>query len=247
VFPSTVAGDTIFWGYDQLLISADSSSLIGGSTTGAVDLTLNAFTSAYTPVALPVPSGAPAPDTSAVLTLTIDNTPITTDQISITAYTANGNLATQTGTGECPAYDVGTGGYVAINTTVSDSNGHLYEYYVDAQFGNSLEGAVADPGPRGYRTNPLVSATGGVCGHGDPDYTCKGWIGGQDVAYFPWGPGGVQPTTSPANGTPFGPGNLPPDCCYEFRIRLAKRVTDGYDSPSLADGAFQTISLKFSS
>jgi hypothetical protein len=39
----------------------------------------------------------------------------------------------------------------------------------------------------------------------------------------------------------------PPDCCYEFRIRASKRVTDGYSGPTFADYDFQTISLKFSS
>lgn len=257
---SAAAGDAIFWAYDQLLISADSSALIGGNV-GAVDLTVNAFDSAYNPVALPLPSPPPPPpDTSEVLTLTIDNTLVTIQQVTgITAYTASGALAAQTGTGECPAYDVGPGGYVVINTTVQDNNGHLFEYYVDAQYGHGNEVAVACPGPRGYRVNPLVSATGGVCGAGDPDYTCKGWVGGPDVAYFPCAPcpppggppGGANAacncTTSPTNGLPFGLTNEPPDCCYEFRIRYAKRVTNGYDYPTLADGDFQTISLKFSS
>jgi hypothetical protein len=59
--------------------------------------------------------------------------------------------------------------------------------------------------------------------------------------YFPNTPGGL--TWTP----PFGPGNEPPDCCYEFRIRLAKRATNGYGLPSPGDGAFQTVGLKFSS
>ncbi len=191
-FPAHVPGDFIIWAYEQLLISADASSLIGGGSAGAVDLTLNAFTTAFAPVTLPLPSPPPPPpDTSAVLTLTIDNTPITTQQVTgITAYTAGGALAPQTGTGECPAYDVGPGGYIAINTTVTDANGHLYEYYVDAQYGHGSEVAVADPGPRGYRINPLSRpAPAGVCAVGDPDYACKGWVGGSDVAYFPWAPG----------------------------------------------------------
>jgi hypothetical protein len=249
---SSAAGDTILWAYDQLLISADSSALIGGANVGAVDLTLNAYTSAFAPVALPLPlppPPVPPPDTSAVLTLAIDNTDVTTEQVTppIAAFTAGGIPAPQTGTGECPAFDVGPGGYVAIYTTVRDANGHLYEYYVDAQYGHGNEVAVADPGIRGYRSNPLVTAApAGVCGAGDPDYACKGWIGGADVAYFPCAPGGSNCTISPTNGLPFGISNEPPDCCYEFRIRYAKRVTDGYNSPTLEDGDFQTISLKFS-
>ncbi len=248
-FPPYSPGDFIIWAYDQRLIYADSSLLAGGKV-GAVDLTLNAFDSAFNPVALPLPMPLPPPpDTSAVLTLTIDNTDVTKQQVTgITAYTSSGALAPQTGTGECPAYDVGPGGYVAINTTVTDTNGHLYEYYVDAQYGHGNEVGVGDPGTRGYRVNPLVTAApAGVCSSGDPDYSCKGWVGGADVAYFPCAPGGTQCTVSPTNGLPFGLTNEPPDCCYEFRIRYAKRVTDGYDSPTLADGDFQTISLKFSS
>jgi hypothetical protein len=191
------------------------------------------------------------------VTLAIDNAPTTTEQVTgIAAYRYDETLskfvpASQTGTGECPAYDVGPKGYVAISTTVTDTNGHLYEYYVDAQYGHGSEVGVADPGTRGYRANPLVSATGGVCGAGDPDYGCKGWVGGSDVAYFPWDASWANRTTSPTNGLPFNPfslpPNLPPDCCYEFRLRLAKRVTNGYSSPSLGDGDFQLISLKFSS
>ena len=250
-FPAYLPTDFIIWAYDQLLISNDSSALIGYSKVGAVDLTLNAFTSALAPVALPLPPSpppVPAPDTSAILTLVIDNTGLTIQQVTgITAYTAGGALALQTGTGECPAYDVGSGGYVAISTTVQDVNGHLYGYYVDAQYGHGNEVAVADPGVRGYRSNPLVAlAPAGVCSAGDPDYGCKGWVGGADVAYFPCAPGGVSCTTSPTNGLPFGVSNEPPDCCYEFRIRYAKRVTDGYTYPTWTDGDFQTISLKFS-
>jgi hypothetical protein len=41
----------------------------------------------------------------------------------------------------------------------------------------------------------------------------------------------------------------PVDCCYEFRLYYGKRVTDGSYWPAydLAEGDFQTISLKFSS
>ncbi len=239
-FPPFSPGDLILWAYDGLTVSAEASTLIGGASVGAVDLTVTAYTAALAPVTL-VPSGT--------LTLAIDETGLTTQVVTgITAYRQDGSLAPQTGTGECPAYDVGPGGYVMITTTVSDANGHLFEYYIDAQYGHGSEAAVASPGVRGYRTNPLATpAPAGVCGAGDPDYACKGWIGGADVAYFPCAPGGSQCTTSPTNGLPFGITNLPPDCCYEFRIRFAKRVTNGYSYPTLADGDFQTISLKFSS
>jgi|SRR5271165_1243428 len=252
-FPPHAPTDFIIWAYPQLLISADSSDLIGHAKVGAVDLTVNAFGVApgLAPVPLPKPVGAPPPDTSQVLTLAIDNTPVTTQQVtSVVGYTATSYPvpAPQTGTGECPAYDVGPGGYVVIKTTVSDTNGHLYGYYIDAQYGHGNEVAVGDPGPRGYRSNPLVTpAPAGVCSAGDPDYSCKAWVGGPDVAYFPCAPGGTDCTTSPTNGLPFGLSNEPPDCCYEFRIRYIKRVTNGCTSLTWADGDFQTINLKFSS
>jgi hypothetical protein len=251
-FPSTAPGDFIIWAYDQRLIYADSSALIGYSNAGSVDLTVSAYTSTYAPVALPIPASAPAPDTSAILTLTIDNTGVTTEEVtSIVAYTADGTLASQTGTGECPAYDVGPGGYVAINTTVQDNSGHLWSYYVQAQYGHGNAADLACPGTRGYRDNPLTGASPGVCLAGDPDYSCKGWVGGADVAYFPCAPTSVscptRCTTSPTNGLPFGLTNEPPDCCYEFRIYYGKRVTDGYNYPTYGEGDFQTISLKFSS
>ncbi len=248
-FPSHAPTDTIIWASPQLLISSGASALIGGGSVGAVDLTLNAFDNAFHSVTLPPPpAGSPAPDTSAILTLTIDNVPLGNGLLTLNAYTAGFGTPPSSGTGECPAFDVGPGGFVQITTTVSDINGHLCEYYIDAQYGHDNEATVADPGQRGYRINPLISAApAGVCHAGDPDYTCKGWVGGSDTAYFPWANGGSSPTTSPTNHQPFGPNNLPPDCCYEFRLRLRKRVTNGYTTQSFYDGDFQTIGLKFSS
>lgn len=36
----------------------------------------------------------------------------------------------------------------------------------------------------------------------------------------------------------------PTSCCYEFRVRAGKRVTNGYTGPGWADYDFQTISLR---
>jgi hypothetical protein len=120
---------------------------------------------------------------------------------------------------------VGPGGYILIDVTVSDANGHLLGYYVNAEYGHGHEAAVTPPGNRGYISNPLVSGP-------DPNYAQKSWIGAEEIMTFP----ASSDVPSP-----------PPDCCYEFRIRAAKRVTDGYTSPTFADYDFQTISLKFSS
>ena len=209
-FPPIPAGGSVYWDFQGLMLATNSSNLIGGALTGAVDLTVVGYDNALNPVTL-------TPDDP--LTLTIDNTPVTTQHInSVTAFTAGGTNPPLTETGDCPAYDIGPGGYVQINLTVSDANGHLFEYYVDAEYGHGHAGAVTPPGVRGYVSNPLINGS-------DPDYTKKWWIGGTEVmTYFP-----------------------PVDCCYEFRIRFGKRVTDGYNYPSLADGDFQTISLKVSS
>jgi hypothetical protein len=232
--PIPPGGSVIGWAEQGLMASTSSENLISG-ISGAVTLTVAGYDNAANPVAL-------APDSP--LTLTIDNTPLTTDAISLTAFMADGTPAVLTGTGQCPAYDVGPGGYVQITTTVSDAMGHLFEYYVDAEYGSGSSAIVTPPGVRGYVTNPLIFAPpAGVCKNGDPDYTCKGWVGGTEVMYFPNAPGGAPGSWTP----PFGPGNEPPDCCYLFLIRLAKRTTDGYSQPTLGDGQFQTVGLKFSS
>ncbi|HVM93659.1 MAG TPA: carboxypeptidase-like regulatory domain-containing protein [Terriglobales bacterium] len=229
-------GWTVF-GFSQpgLMVSTSSQNLIAGATSGAVDLTVLGYDAAVHSVTL-------VPDYP--LTLMIDNTPLTTDAISIVnAFRADGSLAPLTGTNQCPAYNVGPGGYVQISTSVSDSMGHLFGYYVDAEYGSGSAVAVTPPGVRGYVTNPLSSGAPQTlppaCG-GDPNYTCKSWVGGSETMYFPNGPGGTNWTP------PFSLTSEPPDCCYEFRIRLAKRSTNGYSLPSLADGQFQTVALKFS-
>src|SRR5580698_992931 len=223
------------WALQGLMVSTASENLIEGNVSGAVDLTVAGYDNAANPVSL-------TPDSP--LTLMIDNTPITNDAISLAAFKADGTPAVLTGGSDqqCPAYDVGPGGYVQITTNISDAMGHLFEYYVDAEYGSGSAVAVTPPGVRGYISNPLVfAAPAGVCHAGDPDTACKSWVGGTEVMYFPNTPGGLNWTP------PFGPNNEPPDCCYEFRIRLGKRTTNGDSLPTLADGQFQTVALKFSS
>jgi hypothetical protein len=232
--PIPPGGSVVGWSEQGKMVSTGSSNLIGGAVTGAVDLTVAGYDAAVNPVTL-------APDSP--LTLTIDNSSLNPDTIILSAFRADGTPAVLNGTGQCPAYNVGPGGYVQITTSVSDSQGHLFEYYVAAEYGSGSSVVVSPPGVRGYSTNPLIFApTAGVCTNGDPDYTCKGWVGGTEVMYFPNAPGGALNTWTP----PFSPGNEPPDCCYLFLIRLAKRITNGYDAPSLGDGEFQTVGLKFS-
>ena len=223
-FPPIPALGEVFWGEQGLVLIAQDTTLLGGIPFGAVDLTLLGFDASFNPVTV-------APDSP--LTLTIDSTPFTTQAVNgITAWVP-GPLgvpvpAQQTGTGECPAYDVGPTGFVEVSVTAQDNNGYVCEYELQAQYGHGNAAVVTPPGQRGYLSNPLV------VGPTNPDYPAQSWVGGTETITFP--------------GNTLG-GTLPPDCCYEFRLYYCKRVTDGFDWPTgqLAEGDFQTISLKFSS
>jgi hypothetical protein len=217
-FPTPPAGGSVYWDKQGLILESDSSNLITGLPTGAADLTVLGYDTSLNPVTL-------TPDDP--LTLMIDNTPVTIQRVnSVVAYKAPNVLALNLNTTACPAFDVGPSGFVAIDVTVSDANGHLYGYYVDAEYGHGNAPIVSPPGIRGYVTNPLVSGS-------DPNYAQKSWIGGEEVMYFP--------------ALPTNPASPPPDCCYEFRIYYAKRVTNGYNYPTWSQGDFQTVNLKFSS
>jgi hypothetical protein len=219
-FPPIPPGGEVFWGQEGLVLIAKDTDLLGGAPFGAVDLTLIGYDAAFNPVAL-------TPDEP--LTLTIDSTPVSLEVVNgITAWQAPSVPAPQTGTGECPAYDVGPTGWAAISVTVQDNNGFLCQYELEAQYGHGSAAVVTAPGPRGYKSNPLV------VGPGNPDYAAASWVGGTETMIFP--------------GASLG-GVLPPDCCYEFRLYYSKRVTDGsyWPAGNLAEGDFQTISLKFSS
>jgi hypothetical protein len=211
------AGNEVFWGYEGLVLTAEGTTLLGGIPFGAVDLTLLGFDQNFNPVVV-------APD--APLTLAIDSTPITLQQVgTITAWTAPGVPAPQTGFGDCPAYDVGPSGFIEVPVTVQDDNGFLCEYELEAQFGNGNSPVVTPPGLRGYLSNPTPTFP--------PDTATASWQGGTETMIFP---GSTVPGT-------------PVDCCYEFRLYYVKRVTDGGYWPAydLAEGDFQTINLKFSS
>lgn len=217
-FPPVPAGGEVFWAYEGLVLATDGATLLGGVPFGAVDLTLVGYDAGFAPVGL-------VPD--APLTLAIDETPVTTQTVNgITAWRSPGIAAEQSNTGECPAYDVGPAGFVDISVTVQDANGFLYGYEMEAQYGAGSVAVVNPPGVRGYVSNPLVVSPT------NPDYATKSWAGGTETIVFP--------------GNTLG-GALPPDCCYEFRLYYGKRVTDGYNWPTLAEGDFQTISLRFSS
>lgn len=216
-FPAVPPGGQVFWGYQGLVLIAEDVTLLGGIPFGAVDLTLCGFDLAFNPVAV-------SPD--APLTLAIDSTPVTTTVGAITAWVAPGVPATQTGTGECPAYDVGPSGFVEIPVTVQEGNGFLCQWELQAQFGHGSTAVVTPPGTRGYQINPPPGSL-------SPDYATASWTNGTETATFP--------------GSSLG-GAMAPDCCYEFRIYYTKRVTDGFYWPAddFVEGDFQTINLKFS-
>jgi hypothetical protein len=211
-FPPFVPGDLVIWAYDGLKVSTGSSTLIGGGTLGAVDHTVTGYDAGLNPVAL-------VPD--APLTLEVDNTGITTAHINnLAAFKADNSPAPLNSAGDCPAYDLGPGGYVQINITVADANGHLWEYELDAERGHGLSDTVP-PGVRGYAQNPASFPPGP---YQAPNTGQKSFGGGTEVlTYYP-----------------------PEDCCYEFRIRAGKRVTNGYGYPSLGDYDFQTTTLRVS-
>jgi hypothetical protein len=212
-------GGIPYWGYEGLVLIADDTTLLAGLPFGAVDLTLLGFDDTFNPVTV-------TPDPS--LTLAIDSTPITAQSVNgITAWSSPGVPATPTLTGDCPAYDVGPDGFVDVSVTVQDNNGFLFRYYLEAQYGHGHAPIVTPPGIRGYATNAT-----------SPDYATASWQGGTETIRFPGN------TLSPPPHIP-----PPPDCCYEFRLYYRKRVTDGYHWPTndVAEGDFQTISLKFSS
>jgi hypothetical protein len=208
--PAVPAGGFALWAYEGRKIYANSSSLIAGASSGAVDLELVGYNAGFAPVAL-------SPDP--VLTLTIDNEPLTTAHINnIQAFTGGG-MPANLGTGDCPAYDLGPTGFVRVDFTVADNNGHLYAYELDAEYGHGNSAPVS-PTPRSYS----VPAVFPPLPYQSPDFLQKSFGGGNEVVQY------TPPTT----------------CCYEFRIRAGKRVTDGYGGPGWGDYDFQTISLKTS-
>jgi hypothetical protein len=205
------AGDFVIWAFNGRKVYADASVLIGGGNVGAVDLTLTGYDADFNPVAI-VPN--------APLTLEIDNTGLTTANInSLAAFTAANTKAPLNNVGGCAAYDLGPGGYVQLNITVFDTNGHIFEYELDAEYGHKGSDGV---GFRGYSQPPSSFPAGP---YEAPNVGQKSFGGGTEVfTYFPT-----------------------EDCCYEFRLSAGKRTTNGYGYPALGTVDFLTASLKVSS
>jgi hypothetical protein len=212
-FPPIPAGGAVFWEYQVpcLMLQCDATVLLGGAQFGAVDLTIVGYSDpALPPVTL-------TPD--APLTLMVDATPLTTVAVGApSAWVSPGVPAPSTGTGECPAFDVGPTGFVTIPVTVEDGTGFVFGYYLEVDWGNSNFSSVSPVGEIGYAAHANAA---------------RDWTGGTSTYTFP--------------GTTSGVPTPPADCCYEFRLWFGKRVTNGYSGPSLTDlpPTFQTINLKF--
>jgi len=223
LLPAFPPGTFITWAYVGLKVTAPAATLAGGSV-GAVRLGVAAFDSAFNPLALPG-------NTYDHLTLQVDNTPLTAAHInSLEAFDSAGHWVDSTGDSvDCPAFNVGPGGYVVLNITVRDDNGHLCQYQLVPNFGHGSIGTTI-PNVRGYRTpTPFVPApapgpyTEPAIAHvaGDPS-TGKAFVGGtENITFYP-----------------------AVNCCYDFRLGVSKRVTTGYGFVGGYTADFWTATLK---
>ncbi len=214
LLPAFPAGSFAGWAFSGRKVYADASSLAGGSL-GGVTLSVAAYNSAFAPVPLP-------PNTDDILTLEIDTNGLSMAHInSFSAYDVNGNPVTSTsGSDQCPAFNVGVGGYVVLNTTVIDNNGHLSYYELVPNYGHNLQG-TAVPGKRGYKTMPFVPVPS-PGPYSQPDVSHKSFVAGTENITF-------HPTV---------------DCCYSFNLIVQKRCTDGTSALSSYTADFWTATIK---
>ena len=217
LLPPFPSGAFIAWGYSGRKVDTAASNLIGGSL-GAVTLSVTGFDSAFNPVALP-------PNTDDTLTLEIDTTGLTAAHInSFQAFNSSGTPVISTGaSGACPAFNVGPGGYVVLNVTVRDDNGHLADYELVPNFGHSSTGTTI-PDVRGYRSPLPFSPSPAPGPYAEPVIALKSFPGGTENITF-------YPTV---------------DCCYDFRLNVQKRVTDGNGIVGSYTADFWTATLKVS-
>ncbi|HEV2741038.1 MAG TPA: hypothetical protein VGU66_20940 [Candidatus Elarobacter sp.] len=209
-FPPTGAGDAVLWGFNGLKAYAD---FVGSGNVGAVSLTINAYDAGFGSVSLPA-----NPDDT--LTLEIDNQGFNIAKIiKLRAYQSGGTEITSLTAGDCPAYDIGTGGYVTLEVNVLDQNGHIYDYAIEVDFGHgSIESGTPS---RGYRQpGPFPPAP-----YGAPHVATKSFVGGSDLIRY-----------TPSH-----------DCCYDFRLNGGKRLTRGFGQIGTTNLDFQTANIKVSS
>lgn len=223
-FPG-IAGDVVLgYAFAGRLVSAAAGALIGGAPAGGVDLSLTALASDGSPVHL---------TTSETLTLMIDTTGIYGHIDWLRAYESPGHeVQLSTGTTECPSYHIGPNGFLVAHVNVNDPHGHLSAYEIQAEFGHSGLGTapVIDPAHRGYNSGgaPFLGVDGG---YGQPNpggsgtATSVSFVGGGDTIT-------ITPRMS---------------CCYDFRLKAGKRVTDGTNSSAgLTLQDYWTVSIDVS-
>jgi hypothetical protein len=153
------------------------------------------------------------------LTLEIDNSSaITIGHINgLTVHDNNNMVVNSTGTGNCPAYEIHPGGYVVLDVTVKDDNEHIAHYLISPEFGHATIGTTT-PGERDYQPPAMFPGAP----YKAPNTALKSFGGGTEDIYF-------YPTES---------------CCYDFRLYVAKRVTNGSGSPGEYTADFWTVLIK---
>ena len=227
--PAFPAGTFMTWGFQGLMATPSAASLVSGGV-GAVRLGIAAYDSAFAPLALP-------PNSDDHLTLEIDATGLTVAHInSFHAFDGNGVEVTSTGSSaDCPAFNLGgvpgKPGFVALNVSVRDDNGHLCQYQLVPNFGHGSTG-VTNPNVRGYRTPTPFSPPPAPGPYSEPAIahvlgnpaTGKAFVGGTENITF-------VPTVN---------------CCYDFRLEVSKRVTNGYGFLGSYTADFWTATLKVS-
>jgi hypothetical protein len=220
LLPAFPPGTFITWAYEGLKVTAPAGSLVGGSL-GAVRLGIAAYQSDFKLLSLPANSDDH-------LTLEIDTTGLSAAHInSLQAYNDLGQKVEDSATdpSTCPAFDIGKKnlGHVVLNVSVSDANGHLCDYQLVPNYGHGLTGTTV-PDVRGYKTpTPFVPAPA-PGPYVEPDVAHKSFVGGtENITFYP-----------------------PVSCCYDFRLNVSKRVTNGYGwlGPYPAD--FWTATVKVS-
>jgi hypothetical protein len=219
LLPPFPPGAFITWGAQGLMVSAPAGSLVGGSQ-GAVRLGVTVYHGDFTLLNPPLP-----PNTDDHLTLEIDTTPLTAAHInSLHAFNDQGQEVTDAAT--CPTFDLGKKGLgsVVLNVTVQDDYGHLSYYELVPDYGHGLYGVTLQ-GRRGYSTPTPFSHTPAPGPYTEPVVAQKSFVGGTENITF-----------------------LPPEpCCYDFRLEVSKRVTNGYGWLGSGTADFWTANVKVSS
>ena len=215
LLPAFPAGSFMGWAYSGRKLNTGASSLVGGSL-GGVNLSIAAYNASFALLSLP-------PNTDDILTLEVDTSGLSTAHInSFNAFDVHGTPVTSTGAStDCPAFNVGPNGYVVLNVSVNDGNGHLSYYELVPDYGHNSTGTTA-PDVRGYKTATPFSPHPLPGPYTEPQVAQKEFVGGtENITFFPKA-----------------------DCCYAFNLNVQKRCTDGNSILSSYTADFWTATLK---